>query len=318
MKKAIGVQKIVILFSLLLFLLLPIQGNAIVSMPPQDTPPIISANHTETNCTIFNIDGELWANVDMEYQMKTIHTLGSSFSRPYEGDFKVVANTVNAHYPVPISAQNLSVKINNQEISWQYHDRRVCHIFDLDLPEINWTIGPVPKTFTVTVHFVQPIPKNSQNNSLPGQYALVLPLMPRFGSTDTPSFHLYSWYDFGTPSADISIEGLQDFSLLNAYLIARGSGSLSEVERYSINNTKEMQFQLQAQWDSTYAQQSFPFGAVVLISQTSPTSPPVINAENQNVLLLIVILAIAAVTLVTVLKMKKRVSKKRFAQDRAI
>ncbi len=307
MKKAIGAPKLVILFSLLLFVLLPAEGNAITaSMPAQDTPPIISANHTETKCSIFNLDGELWANVDIEYQMKTIYNLGSSFSRRYEGDFKVVANTVNAHYPVPISAQNLSIKINNQEISWQYHDRRVCHIFDSNLPEINWTIGPVPKTFTINVHFAQPIPENSQNNSIPGEYALVLPLMPRFGSTDTPSFPLYSWYDFGTSSADISIEGVQDFSLLNAYLIERGNGAISEVKEYSINNTKEMQFQIQTQWDSTYAQQTFPFGAVIFISQTSP---PVTSTETttQNLLLIVIItLAIAVVALVTILKMKKR------------
>jgi hypothetical protein len=132
-------------------------------------------------------------------------------------------------------------------------------------------------------------------------------LIPRFGSTDTPSFPLYSWYDFGTSSSEISIQAQPDFSLLNAYLIARGSGSLSEVNEYSINSTKEMRFQIHGQWDYTYSQQSFPFGAVVLISQTSPNISTAINIEPiiQNIPLIIVALAIALVALVAILKMKK-------------
>ena len=245
-------------------------------MPQQNTPPIISASHTETYCSIFNLDGELWANVDIEYQMKTIYNLGNSFSLPHQGDFKIVTDTVNAHYPVPISAQNISVKINNQEISWQYHNKGFCHIFDSNLPEINWTISPVPKTFTINVHYAQPIPNNIPNSPSIGQYALVLPMIPRFGSTDTPSFHLYSWFDFGTTSSKVSIQAGQDITLLDAYLIKVGSGSLSEVE-YSINNTKEMQFQIQTQWDSTFAEQTFPYGAVIFSSKVSPTSSPVNN-----------------------------------------
>jgi hypothetical protein len=304
MNKLITVLELVLLFSLLLTLL-PEEGKAIiVTTPIQNTPPIISASYTQTNCSIFNINGELWANVDIEYKMKAIYNLGNSFSRPYEGGFKIVTDTVNAHYPVPISAQNISVKINNQEISWQYDNKGFCHIFDLNLPEINWTIGPVPKTFTVSVHYVQPIPKNNPNSLDMGQYALVLPMIPRFGSTDTPSFPLYSWFDFGTSTSNLSIQAGQDITLLDAYLLERGNGSLSEVE-YSTNNTREIQFQIQGQWDSKFAQQSFPYGAVIFSSQTCPKSSPVTNNEPiiQDILLIIMILIIA---LVTIVEMRKR------------
>jgi hypothetical protein len=263
-----------ILVSLMVAMIVGVSSVGIVSANPiAMTPPIVNANNMKTSCSISNTNGELWASVDIEYTMNTILSYGDSVATQHLGTYNVVDSSLDAHYPMPLSAKNISIQINKQEIQWQYKDKEVCHIFGSNLPVINWTINPVPKTFTVTVHYDQPIPTNSPNNSIMGHYALVLPLIPRFGSTDTPSFPLYSWFDYGITSSTFSIQTGLYASLIDGYLIARGNGSLSKAD-YSTNNTQEIQFQINGQTMPNFPElQTFPFGAVITINgEGSPTS----------------------------------------------
>jgi hypothetical protein len=268
----------VILAVTLLFLLIIITtlfGMADAN-PVVMTPPIVNANNMKTSCLISNINGEFWASVDIEYAMNTILSYGDSFLTPHLGQYDVIANSLYANYPIPLSAKNIRIQINGQEINWQYDNKGFCHIFGSNLPRINWTIKPVPKTFTIAVHYDQPIPTNNPFNSIAGQYALVQPLIPRFGSTDTPSFPLYSWSDYGATSATFTIKSGVDASLLDAYWIAIGNGSLSKVQ-YLTHSSKEMAFQVRGQDmpNSLKAsdEQLFPYGLVITINQANLPNP---------------------------------------------
>ena len=257
------------LFSLLI-------GTGFVGMvnanPIAMTPPIVNANNMKTSCSISKIKGELWASVDIEYFMNTILSYGDSFLTPHLGRYDVVANSLDANYPMPLSAKNISIQINKQEINWQYDNKGFCYIFGSNLPEINWTIKPVPKTFTISVHYNRPIPNNSASNSIAGEYILVQPLIPRFGSIETPSFPLYSWSDYGATTASFSIQSGLDVSLADAYWIAIGDGSLSKVE-FSKNSSKEMLFQIEGQSMPNSlrvsGEQLFPYGLVITINVTN-------------------------------------------------
>ena len=271
-------------------------------------PPIVSATFTKTDCSIYNINGQPWASVEIVYSMNTIHSYGDTFEVPYSGQHNIVTNKLEAHYTMPLSAKNISIQTNNQEINWQYDNKGLIHIFDSNLPTINWTIQPVPKTFDITVHYEQPIPSTSLSNSYLGQYALVLLLIPRFGSTDTPSFPLYSWFDYGITSSTFSIQNGLDANLIDAYLIAH-NGSLSKAE-YSTINSQEMQFQIKGVRMTNFPeQQTFPYGAVITINDeinptpsptTSPTPSP--SVPEFSWLTILPILLAIPIVLITVRK----------------
>jgi hypothetical protein len=272
-------------------------------------PPIVSATFTKTDCSIYNINGQPWASVEIVYSMKTIHSYGDTFEVPYSGQHNIVTNKLEAHYPMPLSAKNINIQINNQEINWQYDTKGFIHIFDSNLPTINWTIQPVPKTFDITVHYEQPIPSTSLSNSYLGQYALVLPLIPRFGSTDTPSFPLYSWFDYGITSSIFSIQNGLDANLIDGYLIAL-NGSLSKAE-YSTINSQGMQFQIKGVRMLNFPeQQSFPHGAVITINDEvnptpSPTTSPTPSPSVPEISWLTILSILLAIPIVLVIVRKK-------------
>ena len=73
----------------------------------------------------------------------------------------VTQDTLEAHYPIPSDATNISVSVDGKEVKLQTDPHGYFHIFDSNLPEINWTISPVPRDFRVAVHYEA---TNSKNN----------------------------------------------------------------------------------------------------------------------------------------------------------
>jgi hypothetical protein len=239
MKKAISVAVIIIL------LIIELQVISVSAAPTmsENIPPIVNADEVQVNASISNINGELWAKVDIEYKMDTIHALGESYYNSNLGETdNVVTDKLEAHYPVPLSAKNISVMVNDQEKDWQMANRDFCHIFDSSLPEINWTIQPVPQDFTITVHYEQPIPSTTESTAYLGQYALVFPLILRFGSTDTPSYPLYTWFDYGTTVATFTIQTQAYISQINAYSIT--FTGLSKIGYSASNSAELLQFKI--------------------------------------------------------------------------
>jgi hypothetical protein len=260
-------------FSFTIILIFSIQGisSAQPTMGTGKSPPIVNANEMQVNASISLVNQQLWASVDAQYSISTIYGLGQSYSVKYNGDngdFNVVTNKLEAHYPIPLSTKNISVEINNQEQNWQIDNNGFCHIFDSNLPEINWTIQPVPSHFTITVHYEEPIPSTTGSTAYLGQYALVFPLIPRFGSTDIASYPLYTWFEHGTTVASFTIQSQPDIYKINANSIDL-NGSLSKMT-YSIDNMSKV---IEMQISGNNEQAPFPYGAVITMNAKAEQEP---------------------------------------------
>jgi hypothetical protein len=110
-----------------------------------EIPPKVSMPEVNVNATITKVNGLLWAKIDAEYQMHTNYSYGYSYlaqnwgmglledPSPY---LKVIVtqNTLEAHYPIPINATNISVKIDNKENLWQL-EKGTYHLFGENLPQ---------------------------------------------------------------------------------------------------------------------------------------------------------------------------------------
>jgi hypothetical protein len=272
MKKVFATLIILLLASLSLLSLV----SANPSFPP-DTPPIVSVSNMQANAEISNVNGQLWATVDIEYNTDTIRGLGDSYSVSLPKEYfppnepthyvkiQVVSNKLEAHYPYPLNAKNLTVSVNNEMKEWQVDNKGLCHIFDSNLKEINWTIEPVPKAFSIRVHYEQPIAKTSANTQYLGEYALIFPLIPRYGSTDPP-YPLYSWFSYRTTTSSFTIHTNNLVKQETAYSIDT-QGSLTP-----INSTSKLSSIMQLQIQNNNEQKSFPYGLVVTINPANSYS----------------------------------------------
>ena len=191
--------------------------------------------------------------------------------------------------------------VNDQEKDWQLANKEFCHIFDYKLPAINWTIQPVPQDFVIAVHYEEPIPNTTSSAAYLGQYALVFPLVLRFGSTDTPSYLLYTWFDYGTTVATFTIQPQACLSQINVY-------SLSDISKivYSASNSSELfQFKISGNGSQILFQKYsrngnlafsdptlFPEGAVITMnSQTVQSISPTQTVQNNPLNLAVLVVA---------------------------
>jgi len=251
----------------------------------------------QAKAEISNVNGELWATVDIDYNTDTIHGLGDSYTVSLQKEYfppneqthylkiQVVSNKLEAHYPYPLNAKNLTVSVNNEKKEWQVDNKGYCHIFDSNLKEINWTIEPVPKTFSIRVHYEQPVAKTSANTKYLGEYALVFPLIPRYGSSNPP-YPLYSWFSYRTTSSSFTIHTNNLAKQVTAYSIDT-RGSLAQIDSTSnLGSTMQMQIQ------NNNEQKSFPYGLVVTINPVN--SYPNTVSESLDLMVFIVTILIVA------------------------
>jgi len=275
---------------------------------PSDIPPIVSIDELRVNAVISRENGVLWAKVDAAYNTSTIHAFGDNYVLPKEFPsptdpspfitYTVVTDKLEAHYPIPLNAANVTVKINNEERQWQFHSGRLHHLFDLDMPEINWTIEPVPRTFTATVHYEYPVTETSEAYADLGQYVLLLSLVPRYGSTESPFYPLYSWFGHGSTRATFSIQTDPAIKQINAYYV-NSTGSLTTIN-YSNSSALGASAGIEFEISNDNEQSSFPYGAVVVMD-AEPAQEPL------PLTLVVVILAVPiAITLVLLYSHRKR------------
>ncbi len=97
------------------------------------------------NGTISVDDTELVARVDGAYPFINI-------------EYRIV----EMYYPVPPNVANISVKIDEMQLSWVYSTDNYPTIMG-DWPMIKWVISPVPDNFTISVHYAHSVPMMSRN-----------------------------------------------------------------------------------------------------------------------------------------------------------
>jgi len=220
-----------------------VQANLTSSIPPKVTAPKINVN-----ATVIQVDGEFQVNVDAEYQMHTVYGLGDSYvtqnwgfglmvdPSPYV-TVTVTQDTLEAHYPIPLNASNISVQINGHETEW-WQDKGKFHIFGENIPQINWTISSVPRDFSVRVHYEEPISRTTKDYDYLGDYAFTLPLYGRYGCS-LLSYPLYDW--IGYPPVEYNIQIQSTIPNITVYSI-NNRGTLNELNATSLDGTIKTTF----------------------------------------------------------------------------
>jgi hypothetical protein len=281
-------KRVLFAITLAILLLASIQlqpANLVTANPsiPSDIPPIVSVSELKVNVTISSINEELWAGVDAEYKTGTIHGYGESYQLPKEFPsptdkspfitIKVVSDKLEAHYPIPFKATNISVKLNGQEKEWQIENRGYYHLFGSNLPVINWTIQPVPRDFTVTVHYEHPVLETNDAYAYLGRNSLLFPLLPRYGCSDT-LYPLYSWFDSPVASfnlkVDPSITQIKPYSIDNV-------GTLTPITYSNSTNNGDTIIRMKVSQTETIfpygTVTSFPYGAVIVMNAEPKQEP---------------------------------------------
>ena len=215
------------------FFILSLQAvNIVKGYPLSEIPQKVNVPETNVNATISRVSGALWVKIDAEYKMHAVYALGDSYIAENTGmvliadpspyvTVVVTQDKLEAHYPIPFNATNISVRVDGREVELQQDTHGYFHLFDANFPEINWTVSPVSRDFDVTVHYEHPISKTSEVFSYLGEYTFTLPLYGRYGCSNL-TYPLYSWYGYSPNKYSIQIES--DLIELQAYSIdARGT-----------------------------------------------------------------------------------------------
>ena len=193
-------------------------------------PPKVTANSISVNATISKVNESLFSIVDLELKMHTVYSYGDSYSAENNGmglvtdsspyvTVTVTENMLEAYLPVANNVTDISVKVDNQNVLWQLAKSSFPNLYGQNLPQINWTIQPVPKDFDMIIHYEQPITENSAAYRYLGDYAFLLPVYCRFGCSSI-SYPLYDLAGYSTPEYNIQV-----------------TSEVPEVTVYSIENT---------------------------------------------------------------------------------
>ena len=166
------------------------------------------------------------------------------------------------------------MKVNGQEKEWQIEYRGYYHLFGSNLPVINWAIQPVPRVFTVTVHYEHPVLETNDAYAYLGQNSLLFPLLPRYGCSDT-LYPLYAWFDNPVASfnlkVDPSITQIKPYSIDNV-------GTLTPITYSSSTNNGDTIISMKvSQTETIYpygtAVTAFPYGAVIVMNAEPKQEP---------------------------------------------
>jgi hypothetical protein len=273
------------------------------SIPPE-IPPIVSVARMNYNASISSFNNQQWAKVDIEYVTETVYAFGDSYLLPKEFaapadpspyiKYTVVTDKLDADYPMPLDATNITVKVNNQETQWQMKDRSNYHLYGSNMPRIGWTIQPVQHGFTLNVHYEHPLLKTSDE-----EYALLIPLGQRYSSTGAPAYPLYDWFGQGTPVASINIQTEQG-AQIKAYSI-NNRGTLSLIDYSNSNSVSTATMEIKKEQNT-----AFPFGAVVLIHANPSTLQPSSVPEFSLLTILPLLMSAFAIAVVVLSQKNKR------------
>lgn len=231
---------------------------------PGEIPVVVTVPKMMVNATISDNNGVFYAEVDSTYQTETVYKIGDTFAP----GIKIAFDRIDAYYPVPLNATNISVEANGSSQNWTYRPTGFTHLFDVNLPLINWTLTPVPENFTLTTHYQNRIPKTDSTYAYLGEYALLIPLESRYGlDSINGNYSGYRWFGGFTEnvSAHFEIKMQSSLSNIHAYSISN-LGTLTPLN-ITASNEKEMQLELPKS-------DLFPFGVVLTFDENSSKPPP--------------------------------------------
>jgi hypothetical protein len=290
--------------------------------PATGVPPVVSVSKIQVHATISQVNGKLWAKVDATYYMNTIHAFGDKFQTAnYKmglikdpSPFVTVTVTydkLEAYYPFPSDATNISVKMDGAELKLVSRNRSF-HLFgDGNLPELTWTMSPVPRNFLIEVHYDHPIGTINGIYSYLGKCAFLFSLGARYGLDDIIyGYYGYYWFDNSTAQFDIRVE--PPFNQIYAYSIAELNPLNSTLNPNPLNctvstenGTKRVEFTVSTPASTLY-QSLNTSGVAVFLNETPEISEPfpaipAITASGACV-------AVSAVVLLVYFKKRKHQS----------
>jgi hypothetical protein len=247
------------------------------SIPP-DIPVVVTVSDIQISAEISQING-VYARVNSSYPTSTVYKFGDTYNN---GTIGIAYNRIDAYYPIPVDSKNVQVQINGQDLNWTDRHRVFTHLFDSDLPNINWSISPVPQTFLLSTHYEFNVPKTSQANAYLGTYACLIPIESRYGlDTIRGNYSGYSWVGWSTNSS--------------AHVRIKIDSSLSNTHLYSINNLgtlTELKFQLSsdniAETEMQLTGSTRPFGLVLTFDK--PQESPLLSALPILIALMVITL----------------------------
>jgi hypothetical protein len=303
-------KTLAILLALLILPLIPVLQAVNLAEanpgPATSVPPVVHLSNAQAHASISYMNNELWAKVDSSYQMNTVYALGDKFQTenykmgliadpsPYV-TVTVAYNKLEAYYPFPSDATNISVKMDGEELNLISRNRSF-HLFgDGNLPELTWMITPVPRNFTIQVHYEHPIHKLSNPNL--GEYAFFYSLGARFGLDDLIyGYYGYYWFDNSTTQFDILIE--PSFNEINTHSIEQLNPLNSTLSSNPLkctvsteNGMKKIEFNVSAP-ASTLFQSLTTSGAALFLNEIPEVT------ETSLVLPILISTAVALVTIV--------------------
>jgi hypothetical protein len=199
---------------------------------PSEIPVIVTVPEMRINATITIINGEGYAKVDSAYQTTTVYKFGDAYN---DGHIKIAYDRIDAYYPIPINSRNITVQMDGQEINWTYRSKSFSHLFGVNLPNLNYSISPVPQKFLLTTHYEYPI-QTTNTYAYLGTYAYLIPLESRYGlDAISGNYPGYSWVGWSNNSI--------------AYFNIKLNSAFTNIHAYSINNIgtlKQLNFQAAA------------------------------------------------------------------------
>jgi hypothetical protein len=234
---------------------------------PSFGPPVVQMPQEQINVAISQVNGILWAQVDAAYNMSTVHRFGDIYVYG-DGTRAVLYNQLDAYYPVPLNASDVSLKMDGTELNCNLSST-LFQLYGQNLPEMKWTITPVPKNFLLTAYYEHPV---SEEN---GNYVFLYSFGSRF-TLDSIDAETNNWFNGSTATFDIHVM-LNYIANINAYTID-DSGKLSPavwtVTREDSANTIHVT-----------VTDGVPYGLVVLFNQEpeqSPSATPTVSPQRTS------------------------------------
>jgi hypothetical protein len=259
-------KTITIILSVLLLVSLQVSINNFAKAQhsiPGEIPVVVTVPKMTVSVTVSDNNGVFYAEVDSTYQTETVYKIGDTFA----AGIKIAFDRIDAYYPVPLNATNISVEANGSSQNWTYRPTGFTHLFGVNLPLINWTLTPVPENFTLTTHYQNRIPRTDSTYAYLGEYALLVPLESRYGlDSISGNYSGYSWFGFSeNVNAQFDIKMQSSLSNIHAYSISN-LGTLTPLD-ITASNENEMQFELPKS-------DLFPFGVVLTFDENSSNPQP--------------------------------------------
>jgi hypothetical protein len=152
---------VIVFSSMLLFsALVGVQFVNLAAADSISTYPLVAMPQEYINYTISRVNGSLWAKVDGTYPLHKIFGDGDVYKLD-DVEYAVLSDELPLVYPTPPGTTNISVKMNETELSWSNYTatypEALHHTAIGDWPMIYCMISQAPEYFTLKIHYEHPL-----------------------------------------------------------------------------------------------------------------------------------------------------------------